>query len=247
MRRWGGPAARAALSAFAAAALSLTAGAPRAAAEDGDPWEGFNRGIFRFNEAADRWLIEPVAKGLDFITPDPVERAIRKFFENSMFPVYFLNDLLQTKPVSAAEDLARFAINSTIGIAGFFDPASHFGIESGREDFGQTLGYWGVPPGPYLVLPILGPSNPRDTVGLVADSAARVYPFFVPIWVSTPINAGDLLNQRSLAIDAIAQEREAALDYYVAIRNAYTSYREDQVQDHEEDESDEGDDLYYVD
>jgi phospholipid-binding lipoprotein MlaA len=205
-----------------------------------------NRGTFRFNEGADRWLVEPIAKGVDFVTPDPVERSIRKFFENSVFPIRFLNDLLQAKPVSAVEDLARFVVNTTVGVAGFFDPATGFGLEGHREDFGQTLGYWGVPPGPYLVLPLLGPSNPRDTIGLVADSAAVVYPYFIPFWVSSAITTGDLLNRRSLALDEIAAEREAALDYYVAVRNAYVSYRENQVRDSEEDEPD-GDDLYYLD
>jgi phospholipid-binding lipoprotein MlaA len=211
-----------------------------------DPWERMNRGTFRFNEGLDRWVVEPAAKGMDFILPDPVERSIRKFFENSMIPIRFGNALLQFKPVSAVEELARFVVNTTIGIAGFFDPATHFGLEAHREDFGQTLGYWGVPPGPYLVLPIFGPSNPRDTVGLIADSASTVYPWFVPIYVPFAIGVGEKLNWRSLALDEIAAERRAALDYYVAVRNAYMSYREDQIRDWEEDEAD-GDDLYYLD
>jgi phospholipid-binding lipoprotein MlaA len=99
-----------------------------------------------------------------------------------------------------------------------------------------------VPPGPYLVLPLLGPSSPRDTVGLIADSAARVYTYFVPFYVSTSIGAGDLLNRRSLASDDIAAERAAALDYYVAVRNAYRSYRENQVRDREEDDSGDSED-----
>jgi phospholipid-binding lipoprotein MlaA len=137
-------------------------------------------------------------------------------------------------------------VNTTIGIAGFFDPATHFGLEAHREDFGQTLGYWGVPPGPYLVLPVFGPSNPRDTVGLAADTFSTVYPWFMPIYASFSIGVGQRLNWRSLALDQIAAEREAALDYYVAVRNAYMSYRENQIRDQEEDEAD-GDDLYYLD
>ncbi len=246
MKPWENPARRMQFTALAVIAAALTAGVAWADADTGDPWETMNRGIFRFNEGADRWVIEPIAKGVDFVMPDPVERAIRSFFDNSMFPVRFLNDLLQAKPVSAAEDLARFVVNTTIGFAGFFDPATHFGLEGHREDFGQTLGYWGVRPGPYLVLPILGPSNPRDTVGLVADSAAYVYPLFIPFWVSSAITAGNKLNQRSLALDEIAAEREVALDYYVAVRNAYTNYRENQVRDREEGDSDD-DDLYYLD
>jgi phospholipid-binding lipoprotein MlaA len=214
-------------------------------ADVSDPWEGMNRGIFGFNEGFDHWIAEPIAKGVDFITPDPVERAIRRFFINTLFPVRFVNDLLQVKPVAAAEDLGRFVVNTTIGIAGFFDPASKIGLEDHAEDFGQTLGYWGVPPGPYLVLPFVGPSSPRDGVGLLADSAARVYPFFIAMWMSTAISATDLVNRRSLALESIAAEREAALDYYVAVRNAYISYRENQVRDREEEEPGASDDLYY--
>jgi phospholipid-binding lipoprotein MlaA len=238
------------LAALALISAALTAGVSCAHIDGdpdpADPWERMNRGIFRFNEGADRWVVEPIAKGVDFVMPDPVENSIRKFFDNSRFPIRFLNDLLQAKPVSAVEDLARFVVNTTIGVAGFFDPATHFGLEGYREDFGQTLGYWGVPPGPYLVLPILGPSNPRDTVGLIADSASLVYPWFVPIYVPYAIWVGDKLNWRSLKLDEIAAEREAALDYYVFIRNAYMSYRENQVRDSEEDEADD-DDLYYPD
>lgn len=240
MGRWGELAARFG-SAAAALAWTFVAGAlaaPPAGAEDEDPWESMNRGIFRFNEGVDEVVVEPIAGFVDVVLPDPVERAIRRFFENSMFPVRFLNNLLQTKPVSAVEELARFAINTTVGVAGLFDPATHLGIEDTREDFGQTLGVWGVPPGPYLVLPLLGPSSPRETVGLIADSAARVYTYFVPFYVSTSIGAGELLNRRSLASDDIAAERAAALDYYVAVRNAYRSYRENQVRDREEDDSD---------
>ncbi len=135
-------------------------------------------------------------------------------------------------------------INSTIGIGGLFDPASAWGLENHKEDFGQTLGYWGVPPGPYLVLPLIGPSNPRDAVGMAADSAARVYPFFAVFWISSAITATDLLNSRSLNLDTIAAERKSALDFYVFQRNAYMQYRENLIHDRE-DESENKDDLYY--
>jgi len=250
MRAWGEPARRLRLARFAVIAAALTAGVSCAHIDGdpdpSDPWERMNRGTFRFNEGLDRWVVEPVAKGIDFVTPDPVERSIRKFFDNSMIPIHFGNALLQFKPVSAVEELARFVVNTTIGIAGFFDPATHFGLEAHREDFGQTLGYWGVPPGPYLVLPVFGPSNPRDTVGLTADTFSTVYPWFMPIYASFSIGVGQRLNWRSLALDQIAAEREAALDYYVAVRNAYMSYRENQIRDQEEDEAD-GEDLYYLD
>ena len=250
MRLCGDPASRTRIASLALIAAALIAGVSCAHIDGdrdpADPWERMNRGTFRFNEGADRWVIEPVAKGIDFVIPDPAERSIRKFFNNSMIPVHFANALLQFKPVSAVEVLARFLVNTTIGFAGFFDPATHFGLVAHQEDFGQTLGYWGVPSGPYLVLPLLGPSNPRDTVGLLADSAALVYPWFVPLYVSSAIGVGRQLNLRSLALDSIAAERKAALDYYVAVRNAYLSYRENQVRDREEEEADD-DDLYYID
>jgi phospholipid-binding lipoprotein MlaA len=238
------------LTALAVGVAALAAGA--AWADDdtdvaaGDPWETMNRRTFRFNEGADRWVIEPIVKGIDFVVPDPAERALRRFFDNSLFPIRFLNDLLQCKPVSAVEDLARFAVNTTVGVAGLFDFATQFGLEGDQEDFGQTLGVWGIPSGPYLVLPFLGPSSPRDTVGLAADSAALVYPFFVPFWVNLSVTMTNLLNWRSLKREEVTAEREAALDYYVAVRNAYVSYRADQVRDSEEDEADD-DDLYYLD
>jgi phospholipid-binding lipoprotein MlaA len=246
------PARRTRLAALVVIAAAMTTGISCAHIEGdpdpADPWERMNRGTFRFNEGADRWVIEPIAKGMDFVIPDPAERAIRKFFENSMIPVHFTNALLQFKPAAAAEDLARFVVNTTIGIAGFFDPATHFGLKAHHEDFGQTLGYWGVPPGPYLVLPLLGPSSPRDTVGLIADSAALVYPYFVPFYVSTSIGVGRQLNLRSLALDEIAAERKAALDFYAAVRNAHMSFRENLIRDRGETEADEDDDdLYYLD
>jgi phospholipid-binding lipoprotein MlaA len=251
MKPLGEPARRMRLAGFALIAAALTVGVSCAHLEGdpdpSDPWERMNRGIFGFNEGADRWVVEPIAKGMDFLIPDPAERSIRKFFENSLIPIHLTNALLQCKPVAAFEDLARFVINTTIGIAGFFDPATHFGLEAHHEDFGQTFGYWGIPSGPYLVLPVLGPSNPRETVGLIADSAALVYPWFVPIYVSSAIGVGRQLNRRSLALDSIAAEREAALDYYVFVRNAFLSYRENQIRDREEDEEADDDELYYLD
>jgi phospholipid-binding lipoprotein MlaA len=213
------------------------------AAEGDDPWERFNRGTFRFNEGADKYFIGPVAKGWDFVMPDEVELALGRFFDNARFPIRFVNDLLQEKLVWAVEDFGRFAINTSIGLAGFFDPASKLGLMGHDEDFGQTLGHWGVPPGPYLVLPILGPSSPRHTVGRVADSAAAVYPFFVPFWGSMLATTTDRLNYRSQIDETLTAERENALDFYVFVRNAYTQNRENKVNDREDDESGD-DDLY---
>ena len=146
-----------------------------------DPWEPFNRKVFAFNEALDRYALEPVATGWDTVMPHRVELCVENFFDNLLLPTRFANDLLQLKPWEAYETLWRAVVNTTVGLGGLFDPASAWQIHKSDEDFGQTLGYWGTPPGPYLVLPLLGPSNPRDTAGMVVDSMAYVPPYFVPI------------------------------------------------------------------
>jgi phospholipid-binding lipoprotein MlaA len=251
------PAARAVLFALllllaAAAPASAQEADPLAEEEDGtpvnDPWQGMNRSIFSFNESIDRWILEPVATGWDFALPDPVERAISRFFENASFPVVFVNDLLQWKPLAAAQDVGRFALNTTAGIGGFFDPASQVGwLPDHDEDFGQTLGVWGVPPGPYLVLPLLGPSSPRDTGGLAVDSATLVYPFFLPFYVNAARSVVRIVNQRSRLLETIREERKAAFDFYAAVRNAYVHSRENEVADRQPKSEESDHDLYDLD
>jgi len=216
-----------------------------------DPWEPFNRKIFWFNEKADNYVLEPVAIGWDFVLPDFVQTGIRNMFDNIKFPVTFLNDLLQARPVDAGVTLGRFLLNSTFGAAGFFDVAIEAGLEEHQSDFGQTLGVWGVPPGPYLVLPLYGASSPRDTVGLAVDSVSRVYGFFIPIWASVAITGVDIVNRRSLLLETIREERKSAFDFYVFVRNLHIKSRANKVRRVEEPseeappESDE--DLYYFD
>ncbi len=213
-----------------------------------DPWEPMNRRIFWFNETADRYVIEPVAIGWDTVLPDLVQECISNFFRNLAMPPRLVNALLQGKPVVALEEVGRFLVNTTVGLGGLFDPATPGGIPLHDEDFGQTLGVWGVPPGPYLVLPILGPSSPRDAVGLAADGAMTPPAWIVPMYVSVGVRSAELLNRRSQNIEEIRAERESAFDFYVFVRNAYVQYRENQVRDRA-DEPDEAqdDDLYYFD
>ena len=129
-------------------------------------------------------------------------------------------------------DLTRFVVNTTAGVAGLMDPAKDwFDLEKHNEDFGQTLGYWGVPQGPYLMLPFFGPSSVRDGCGLIVDSGVRAVGFFVPLGASIGMQTVDTLNRRSLIHEQIESERRAALDWYAAVRNAYTQYRENLVQD----------------
>jgi phospholipid-binding lipoprotein MlaA len=219
-------------------------GAP--AGTNHDPLEGMNRGIFWFNTKVDDYVLEPVAKGWDTVAPARVQKSVSNFFHNLRFPIVAVNGLLQGKLVQSASDVGRFAVNTTVGFLGFFDPATDWGLVQHNEDFGQTLGYWGVPPGPYLVLPFFGPSDPRDTVGLAADSFSTVYPFFISFFYTFGANAVDTVNSRALVLREVRQIKEASLDYYVAVRNAYTQRRAALVADQKEKSAQEQQDLYQL-
>ena len=199
--------------------------------DQGDPIEPFNRGVFAVNDTMDRFVLEPVATGFDWAVPDFAQRALRNGFDNLRFPIVFFNDLFQGKAVGAGQDLARFVVNSTVGLGGLMDPATKIGLPQRNEDFGQTLGYWGVPPGPFLMLPFFGPSNVRDTGGFVVDTAFRAIGFFIPFVASVAMQGVDTLNRRSLMREAIQSERRNALDWYAAVRSAYSQYRENLVRD----------------
>jgi phospholipid-binding lipoprotein MlaA len=147
-----------------------------------DPLEGFNRGMYRFNYYFDKFIFLPIVRTYEFITPDFMEQGVSNFVDNVYEFNNFVNNLLQLKFKATGITLARFAVNTTFGVAGLFDPASTMELKRQKEDFGQTLGHYGVGNGPYLVLPIFGPSNLRDTTGLVADSLAFSN-FGPPAWV----------------------------------------------------------------
>ena len=212
---------------------------------DYDPWQRMNRGIFWFNDRADHYVLEPVAKGWDVIMPEPAEHSVTNFFQNLRFPVVMLNNLLQGKPGDAAIDVGRFMVNTTFGIGGLFDPATIWGLDRHNEDFGQTLGVWGVPPGPYLVLPVLGPSNPRDTAGIPVDYVFSVTPLFLSSFWWTGAGVINIVNARAQILDEVQQAKQASLDYYVFVRNAYYQRRDAQVNDQkEEGPNAPSDDLY---
>jgi phospholipid-binding lipoprotein MlaA len=216
-----------------------------------DPWETMNRGTFAFNEFIDRYLMEPVATGWNVVVPDPAQHGIANFVANAATPCRIANDLLQGKLDKAGDDLGRFAINTTFGVAGLFDPAAAEGIASGNEDFGQTLGVWGVPAGPYLVLPLLGPSSPRDAAGLAVDTALSpefYVAYVVPWYVSYPITGTRVINARSLVLETVRAERESAVDFYAAVRSAYVQYRANQLRDraHEPEGQDGNEELYHL-
>lgn len=211
-----------------------------------DPLEGFNRKIFWFNDHVDTYVLVPVAKGWNAIAPSRVKKCLSNFFQNLRFPMVAGNDLLQVKPVATLSDVGRFLVNTTVGLAGFFDPATDMGLEAHNEDLGQTLGYWGIPPGPYLVLPFFGPSDPRDTVGLVGDSFSTVYPYFID-WIYTfSANGTDIINARALALKDVEHIKEASVDYYAAVRNAYQQRRDALVHDRTGMSEEQQQDLYNV-
>lgn len=213
----------------------------------GDPWEGMNRAIFNFNEALDGYVLEPVATGWDWVVPAPVQQSVGNVFDHLALPMHFANDVLQWKFYQAGETAWRAVINSTLGVAGLFDPATHFTVLRSDEDWGQTLGAWGVPAGPYLMLPLLGPSNPRDAAGLVVNSATGVLGWFAPFYISAPAAAVDVVNDRAALLEDIRAERASAFDFYAAVRNASVSFRANQVRDKVETDDAEDEDLYYFD
>lgn len=210
---------------LAAAVLSGCAG-HKPPQPDYDPWEPLNRKVFWFNDQLDVYALEPTARGWDYIIPDPVQRAISRFFYNLLFPVVFTNNLLQGKPRGAAEALARFQINTFFGGLGFYDLAADFGLPVQIEDTAQTLGVWGFSPGPYLVLPVFGPSGVRDAIGLAGDVALGFYVYFVPVpYATIAASAINVINERSRFLDEVANAKEASLDYYTFVRNAYVQRR----------------------
>lgn len=199
---------------------------------DKDPLEPMNRGIYKFNDVADKAVFKPVASGYKAIAPTPVRAGINNFFNNLSNVVTIVNQLLQFKFSKAAETTGRFVVNTTVGILGFIDVASRTGISNYREDFGQTLGYWGVGTGPYLVLPFLGPSNLRDTFGLVTD-----WFYFDPLgYIEEPRTRNVLLvtkfiDKRADLLPGSDLLDEAALDPYAFMRDAYSQRRINLISD----------------
>jgi phospholipid-binding lipoprotein MlaA len=217
------------VSAVLLAGLLALVAAPRALAQEptpeNDPLERINRKVFWLNDKLDVYVLEPVATGWDRIAPDRVQRSLSNFFLNLRSPIVLVNDVLQVKPKDAATDIARFMLNTTFGLAGFFDPAGTWGLARNVEDFGQTLGSWGVPPGPYLVLPLLGPSSPRDTVGIAADATIAIESYFIDFFILLGARAVDGVNARSLLLEQVKEAKSASLDYYDFVRNAYVQRR----------------------
>lgn len=213
--------------------------------EEYDPWEPFNTLMFEFNRKVDKYALKPVAQGYDFIVPDFVQLGISNIFYNFRFPQRFLNNIFQGKVKGAGIELGRFLLNTTVGYAGFIDLAKEIDFVTPDEDFGQTLGFYGVKPGPYLVVPFLQPFTVRDFAGYVTDIFLNPINWLVaPIievegvpsliahknrttttFVQIGVRVGEVVNERSRNLEKFQGVEEATLDLYTAVRNAYLQSR----------------------
>lgn len=221
---------------------------PEAERPNPDPWEGFNRGIFWFNEKADIYAVAPVARGWRYVVPGFARKGVENFNGLLLMPVVLGNGILQLKPKNAVQDLGRIIYNVTFGIAGFIDVATMIDIPQNDEDFGQTLGFWGVPSGPYLVLPIFGPSTIRGGVGRLGDTAGTYYFSLLPIWATFLVRGVELINLRARFLEEVDENRRESFDYYVFLRDAYLQNRASRIgraRGEEEAGPAPGDDLYY--
>lgn len=242
IRRLGRPAR------FAAAtivALSLAACATRPPADDAeavaefdainDPAEPTNRAIFAVNEAVDTFLLAPVSRTYRFVVPEIPRQGIHNVLSNLREPVAVVNSALQGQLGRAGVSLGRFCLNTTVGLLGLFDVAKEVGMPRHKEDFGQTLAVWGIGEGPYLMLPVLGPSNPRDTVGLVVDYLLDPFGWWARAsnneevqYIRTGIMAVD---ERTALLDPLDEVKRGSIDYYASIRTLYRQRRNSQIGD----------------
>jgi phospholipid-binding lipoprotein MlaA len=219
------------LALLCASLLPACATLPPGERDPRDPFERFNRSVYRFNDALDRGVARPVARAYTKVAPAPVRTGVSNFFRNLNSATVMVNNLLQLKPKAFFSETARLVVNTTIGIGGLFDPASQMGLPAGDEDFGQTLGRWGVNSGPYLVLPILGPSSARDSIGLVGDQFTDPRYYLIhDIWVNAGLTVVSLVDTRALLLGA-DEVLASSFDPYVFMRNAFLQRREFQVKD----------------
>jgi phospholipid-binding lipoprotein MlaA len=207
--------------------LLLLSGCATTRSVDGtdDPLEPLNRRIYKFNDTIDKAVLKPVADFYVRVTPEPVRNSVSHFFDNVAYPNVILNDFLQGKLAHGLDDIGRFTVNSTMGIAGLFDVASKMGMKPHDEDFGQTLGSWGAPAGAYLVLPFLGPNTVRDSPDLVVSTVTNALYYVPTAAVTIPLSVLGVIDMRARASSAIRFVNEAALDPYVFTREAYLQRR----------------------
>jgi phospholipid-binding lipoprotein MlaA len=216
---------------FALTAAGCATG-PNGPGDQNDPYEAQNRQIFELNQSLDRNVALPIAKGYVAVVPEPARDGIHNFLVNLHVPVIFANDVLQGEASRAGETLGRFTVNSTLGVGGLIDVATKVGIPEHHSDFGETLAVYGVNEGPYLVLPMIGPSNPRDAAGYVVDTALDP-----STWISwrssTFFKLGrgvlDLVDTRSRNIETLDELERSSVDLYATMRSLYRQHRQAEI------------------
>lgn len=213
------------------AALMLSGCATGPNANSRDPLEPFNRGMYRFNDTVDRAVVKPVATVYRDVLPSPVRTSVTNFFGNLQDAWSFVNNSLQLKGEAAGNSLMRFSVNTFLGLGGLLDIASEMQIERRTEDFGQTLGHWGVGAGPYLVLPLLGPSTLRDTAALPVDAQGNLVSGVGDVSTRNSLTTLSLLNRRARLLDASSILDQVALDPYTFTRDAFLQRRQNDVYD----------------
>jgi phospholipid-binding lipoprotein MlaA len=195
-----------------------------------DPIEPVNRVVFEINDKVYFWALKPVAKGYNVVVPEPVRISVRNFFRNVAMPVRFVNSLFQGKFKGAGTELARFGINTTIGLVGFFDVAkSRFDLDPSNEDLGQTLGFYGMGGLMYIVWPLLGPSTVRDTIGLAGDTFLNPVSYIDPFEAAFGVRAFEQINKTSLELGTYEDLKAASLEPYIGVRDAYIQHRNGQI------------------
>ena len=203
-----------------------------------DPIEPINRAIFSFNNVADKVILEPVAKGYKKL-PSPLQSGINNFLSNLRAPLVVVNQLLQGQGENAIESTGRFLVNSTVGVFGIFDVADNMGLEEKEEDFGQTLATWGVGDGFYIVLPLFGPSNVRDTTGMIMTMMTDPINAYAvsegEAWIVPMRTAANAVDQRSKIIDEVNALRDNSIDYYAAVRSSYYQNRKAAIMNTDDD------------
>lgn len=198
---------------------------------DNDPFEGFNRAIYKFNDYVDRGVLKPVARAYDKVMPGFVKKVVSNFFRNLFEPTVIINDVLQAKFKQTASDTARFIVNTTAGIGGFFDVASHVQLPAHNEDFGQTLGYWGIGEGPFIVWPFFGPRNVRDSFGMAVDWYTDPITYIESDKARWGLRVLQVIDTRTQLLKASTVLEQATDDQYLFVREAYRQRRRNLIYD----------------
>ncbi len=205
--------------------VPAAAAEPHEPGDNNDPLEGVNRTVFGFNDGLDIMVLRPLAAVYGFVVPSPAKQAVARALANLGGPVILANDVLQLEPGDAGTAAGRFVINSTLGLLGLFDVAEHLGLPRHGADFGQTLHAWGLGSGPYLMLPLLGPSTGRDGIGTAVDTVIDPFSYWLSRGASITRNGSQATSQREALLVSLHDLREGSVDYYAALRAAYFQNR----------------------